>query len=376
MRVEALTRWPRELADRPRLRIVIYAILGLVLAVLTFFPQPYVARAKLVPQDTSTTAASTTSLLGALGGSANSIGSLLTGGRPSNDLYLIIARSDSVSENVIETLKLVGEGRKFDSMEDAKLWLDRNVEIHLLLGGAMEVQTKLHDPQLAVRVTSAYEDAISRQLAGFGRQLIINKKRLVQRRFADASERVAEAEAKLAQFRRQNSLPEPSQQFGAKLTQRAALEAQIQAQQVELAAMREYRGPESIELQRAETQLEVLRQQLARMEQPSQSLSVVSTRYLTLFRDYQFDQAIYAVYQRSAEQVAVEELAAQSASYIQIIDGAHLDADRKFNIPAVALLGLLVVLAIFVEWYGPATGLFTRKGLRHPTRDQSEQTVQ
>lgn len=362
-------RWYRAFADRPSLRLIIYGVLGLVLAVLTLFPQPYVARAKIVPQDTNTTAASTTTLLGALGGGANGIGSLLTGGRPSNDLYLIIGRSDSVTERVINDLKLVGPGQRFATVSEAKLWLDRNVDIHLLLGGAMEIETKLHDPELAVEITSAYQRAVSWQLARFGRQLINNKKRLVEQRFADARKRVTEAEAELAKFRRENGLPEPSAQFGTSLTQRATLEAQIQAQQVEIAALQQYRGPESVELKRAETQLAVLRSQLSRTQAPAQSLSVISTRYLTLFRDFQFDQSIYAIYQRSAEQVAVEELAAQSASYIQIIDDAHLDPDRKFNIPAVALLALVVLAGIFTEWYGPATGLFKRKGLRHSSRE-------
>ncbi len=363
--------WYRAFADRPRLRLAIYAVLAAVFALLTLFPRPYVARAKIVPQDTSTTAASTTNLLGALGSGANGIGSLLTGGRPSNDLYLIIGRSDSVTSQVIRDLKLVGPDRKFANTSDAKLWIERHVDTHLLLGGAMEIVTKLHDPDEAVRVTAEYQRAIGRQLAGFGRQLIVNKKRLVSERFMGAKRRVTEAETRLALFRRQYGLPEPSQQFGASLTQRAMLEAQIQAQEVEIATLRQYRGPESIELQRAQTQLAALRGQLAQNQTPTQSLSVVSTRYLRLFRDFQFDQGIYGVYQRSAEQVAVEELAAQSASYIQVIDDAHIDPDRKFNLPALALLMLVLLIAVFVEWYGPATGLFVRQGLRRPSADLS-----
>lgn len=376
MNIDFIFRWYRAFADEPRTRLKTYAVLIAVFGLLTLFPRPYVARAKIVPQDTSTTAASTTALLGALGAGANGIGSLLTGGRPSNDLYLIIARSDSVTEQVIEALKLAGPGRRFSTVGNAKLWLNRNVDVHLLLGGALEIETKLHDPEMAVKVTSVYEQAISRQLAGFGRQLIVNKKRLVKGRFANATERVAHAEAELANFRRENRLPEPSQQFGSQLSQRAALEAQVQAQQVQIATLKQYRGPDSVELEQAYTQLDALRQQLARTQAPAQSLSVISTRYLSLFRDFQFEQAIYSVYQRSAEQVAVEELAAESASYIQVIDGAHLDADRKFNIPALALLAMVIALALFTEWYGPATGLFTRKGLRHPSRELTNSAEQ
>lgn len=354
------------LADRPGLRWIIYAILIVVLGLLTIFPRSYVARAKIVPQDTSVTAASTTTLLGALGGGANGIGSLLAGGRPSNDLYLIIGRSDSVTDQVIKALGLVGADRQFATVREAKLWLDRKVDIHLLLGGVMEISTKVHDPDQAVRITSTYETAISRQLAGFGRQIIVNKQRIVGARFRDATQRVAKAEGELAAFRRTYNLADPQEQFGSALSQRTALQAQIQTKEVELQTLRDIRGPESVELRQAQAELSNLRSQLARTATPALGLSSISTKYLTLYRDYLFQQGIYAVYQRSSEQVAVEELAAESASYIQIIDPAHLDPDRKFNVWAVGLLGSVILLVLFIEWYGPATGLFTRRGLRRP----------
>lgn len=52
--------------DRWRRRFL-YLTGALVFGALIFFPRPWLARAKIVPQDTSASAASTTSLLGALG---------------------------------------------------------------------------------------------------------------------------------------------------------------------------------------------------------------------------------------------------------------------------------------------------------------------
>ena len=109
MRIVTETRQAaRYWADTPWLRLIIYAVLAVITGILIFFPQPWTARAQIVPQDTSASATSTTTLLGALGGGAQGIGSLLTGGRPSNDMYLIIGRSDSVTEDAIRSLNLVG----------------------------------------------------------------------------------------------------------------------------------------------------------------------------------------------------------------------------------------------------------------------------
>ena len=354
-----------------RKRRIAYFVLAVVSAILIFFPRPYVARTKIVPQDTSASAASTTALLGALGGNAQSIGSLLTGGRPSNDLYLIIGRSDSVKADVIHQLRLVGPTGRFTSQRKAMLWLDRHVDVHLLLGGVMEIETKLYDPERARQITSTYASAIGSHLARYGRQIIINKRRIVDERIHDASRRVALAESQVGEFRRSYNLAEPEQQLGAALSQRAELEAQLQAKQVEYQTLSRLRGPESAELLALQSDIEGLRQQIARSTTPASGaggpnvagLTAVQLRYLDLYRNLRFQQAMYDVYQRSAEQVAVESLAAESASYIQTIDSAHVDADRHYNIWAIALFGGIILLALFTEWYAPTTGLFVRRSV-------------
>jgi hypothetical protein len=352
-----------------RSRRIVYLLLAVVSAILIFLPKPYVARTKIVPQDTSASAASTTALLGALGGNAQSIGSLLTGGRPSNDLYLIIGRSDSVKADVINRLGMVGPNAPFQSQRKAMLWLERHVDVHLLLGGVMEIETKLYDPDRARAITGTYAEAIGSHLARYGRQIISNKRRIVDERIRDSSQRVALAEAEVSEFRRSHNLAEPEQQLGAALSQRADLEAQLQAKEVEYQTLSRLRGPESAELLALGSDIAGLRQQIARSTTPSSEiggpnvagLTAVQLRYLDLYRNLRFQQAMYDVYQRSAEQVAVESLAAESASYIQTIDPAHVDPDRHYNIWAIGLFGGIVLLALFTEWYAPVTGLFGRR---------------
>lgn len=366
----------RTVVDRvsdARFRRLAYLSVALIAAVLVIFPRPFVARAKIVPQDTSASAASTTALLGALGGGSQSIGSLLTGGRPSNDLYLIIGRSDSVKTDVIKSLVLVGPGKKFDTQRDAILWLGKRVDVHLLLGGVMEIETKLYDPDEAQQLTAAYSQAIGRHLARYGRQIITNKQRIVSKRFQDAVARVARAETELNTYRRHNNLAEPEQQLSNALVQRATLQAQLQAKQVEFQTLSQLRGPESTELAAIRSDMAGLQAQIARTSAPAvgpggpnvAGLSEISLRYLSLYRNLRFQQAMYDVYQRSAEQVAVEELASESASYIQTIDPAHVDPDRQYNVWAIALLACVALLALFTEWYAPVTGLF-RKSPNRP----------
>ncbi len=53
---------------------------------------------------------------------------------------------------------------------------------------------------------------------------------------------------------------------------------------------------------------------------------------------------------------------------MQIIEAPRLDADRKYNISAVALLALVILTALFTEIYAPATGIDL--GLRRREDDE------
>src|SRR3546814_6614923 len=96
-----------------------------------------------------------------------------------------------------------------------------------------------------------------------------------------------------------------------------------------------------------QSEVAALRAQVARSAQAGTGpagpnvagLGEVSGEYLDRYRDYRFAQALYDVYARSAEEVAVETLAGETAANVQILEEPRLDADRKYNIAAAAQIG-------------------------------------
>lgn len=348
-----------------RQRWIAYGVLALILAVLCVFPRPYVARAKIVPGDAG--ANSLVSVVGALGGAqAQSLASLF-GDRGAIEVALQLARSEAVATDVIRSLKLVGPDRRYDSEKDARLDLAKIVDVHTLLGGMLEIEAKSYDPEFSLALTKAYVDATSARLSTYGRAQVARKRRIVEERRGLAQARLAAAEAKLDVYRRQNQLADPQAQLGSQLALRTSIEAQVQAKQVELSALRQTAGPENPRLVVAERQLALLQAQLARTAVPNAGaaggpsvgeLTAVSLRYANLYRNYLFTQAIYDVYARSAEEVAVQEMVSQDRLQVSVVDPAHVDTKRSFNYTAVALLALVVLLAFFVEIYAPFTGLW------------------
>lgn len=352
-----------------KLRRRVYGGAALVLALLCIVPQPFVARAKIVPQDSGSIGLN--SMLNSLGSQFQGFAALLGGSKQPIDLYLAVSRGYEVTSLVIQRLHLA-DAQHYGSDRRARLALGKQVDIHSLTGGIIEVEVRTHDADQAQALTRAYVTAITDRLNALGRDRVERKREIVLARFKEAGARVVQAEAALATFRRGNNLAEPEAQLGSELSLRAGLQAQLQAKLVELDTLRRFQGDDNPQLQGVQSEVQSLRAQIARTAAPSTGasgpnvagLSEVSGRYLDLYRDYRFAQALYEVYSRSSEEVAVESLASETASDAQVIEAARLDADRKYNIPAVALLALLLVLAFFTEVYAPSTGL--RLPLIHP----------
>jgi hypothetical protein len=346
----------------PRVRRFAYAVLALLLAALCVFPRPYVARAKMVPQDSNSVGLG--SMMNALGGQLQGFAALLGGAKQPIDMYLAISRGTEVTDDVIRRLKLVGP-QGYASADAARLALAHKVDVHSLTGGIVEVEVRMHDPAKAQALTSAYVQAISDRIIALGRDRVRRKRDVVQDRFKEAATRVTTAEAALNSFRRRNNLAEPEAQLGSALSLRAGLEAQLQAKLVELETLQRFQGPDNPQLQSVQSEVASIRAQIARTAEAKvgvtgpnvAGLSQVSGEYLNLYRDYRFAQALYEVYARSSEEVAVETLASETASDVQVIEAPRLDADRKYNISAVALLILTVLAALFTEIYAPATGI-------------------
>jgi uncharacterized protein involved in exopolysaccharide biosynthesis len=370
--------WARRraamLVADPRQRRRGYALLALLLAILCVFPRPFVARAKVVPQDNNSIGLG--SMMNAVGGQLQSFAALFGGGKQPIDMYLAIGRGTEVTDAVIHRLRLVGPGG-YAGIDRARTALARKVDVHSLTGGIVEVEVRSHDAREAEALTRAFVQAISDRIIALGRDRIRRKRQVVLDRFKEAGDRVVKAEAALGDFRRRNRLAEPEAQLGSALSLRAGLQAQLQAKLVELQTLQRFQGVENPQLQAVQSEVASLRAQIARSAEPSlgaagpnvAGLSEVSGEYLDRYRDYRFAQALYEVYARASEEVAVETLAAETASDVQVIEAPRLDSDRKYNIPAVALLVLLVVAALFTELYAPATGIDLRLG-RRPDAEQ------
>lgn len=349
--------------DRRRRRTA-YAVGALILALLAVFPRPSIGRARILPGDPSSVLGS--ALGNSTGGRITDLSALLGGTGRAIDLYLAIAQSADIGNEVIAKLHLAGPGAPYATPADASVYLNKTVDIASLPGSILQVQVKTHDPEKSLRLTRAFTDAIARHLRELNGEQVRIKHALLDIRFREAAARLARSQAVLNAFRRANRISAaPEAELGNAIAVKSGIEARLQGKLVELTTVRDTLGPDNTVLRNTETEVAALRAQLAQTTSPENSaggpnaggLTELSTQYLDRYRDYLFAQSIYGVYSRLSEQVAVEDLSGRDAPTVQFIEEAHLDPGWHFNIWATAALELLVLIVLFTEVYAPGTGI-------------------
>ncbi len=346
---------------QPRPRRIAFLIAAIICAILSIWPRTYAARVKLLSQGGDAGGLSTT--LGLIGGGLQNFAALI-GGHQSAEVYLAMGRSNDVENNVIGRLHLIGRKKhEYPSFEKARLALARKVDIHTLNGGILEVEAKDQDPEFALELVKAYTAAIQDRVAQLSRAQTAKKNEIVSERFAETSSALARAQQSLDQFRRANKLADPQLQFGTAATLKVGLESQLQAKQLALQTAEQFAASESIQIKSLQSEIAALKEQIARDDANSNQsglsnlagLAEASTQYLNLYRTEKFYEALYEVYNRSLEQVTVQNLIAETSSDVQIIESPYVDPMRRYNVPGVAMLLAVLLLAFYVEYFLPTT---------------------
>ena len=341
----------------PWRRRSILAILFLVLAVLSIWPQAYVAKAELAPEDTG---GSLASLLSGSGGPLASLGALVAG-RQSIEADLTIARSIAVSRDAAVVLKqrglLRGAGRTTDSFEHAASTLRHTVHVEAIRGSILQIFVTDHDPVFAKAAVDSYAIAIRGRLAAIDVGQTSQKKALAANRLANATLNLARAQAALDQFRILNKLALPQAELGAAISLVTGLQAQLQAQEAALVALETFATADNIQVQAARAQIAALRGQISQAQtnetlSPGPSVGVMTpkiTEYENLYRNEKFAEAEYEIYKRYLDTVTVQLMS--SDINMSVVEPPYVDPDRQFNSQPVAALVLLLLAGVLAEFY-------------------------
>lgn len=328
-------------------RAILAGLIAICL-VLALFPQRYLAAATLTPTDPSSLG-----LSGALG----QLGALNTvfGSQAAVEVSLKVGRSTYSRAVVIKRLNLV-KRMGFANEIAASRWLERNVEIRSLRGGIVQIECLNSDAALASDLVKAFLVTLREQLAEIAVRQTAYKREILLKLVDDANERLARSQAKYNEFRLKTRYSDPAYAIGAIGERIPVLQAAIKAKEVELTAARQFATDDNISVRQILSQIDALKQQLQQFQalNPDETSSIgrvvrESTEAQRLERELLLSRTLYYNYRRYLEGTSVEDLT--SAANLRILEDPYIDTERQINLVPASLCGLLLLLAIAIEFY-------------------------
>lgn len=338
------------LAANFRWLVLVSLLAGLAALGISFLLTPtFTARTTfLPPQQQQSAAAAALSQLGALAGLAGNAAGI----KSPADQYVALLLSVNVSDRIIDVFDLQAAYRK-DLRVETREKLAKRVSISLgRKDGLITVEVEDESPQRAADMANRYVDELRRVTSELALSEAQQRRRFFEGELKAASERLAQAQAVLqaSGFTTGALKAEPK----AAAEGYARLRAEATAAEVRLQTLRNRLADESPEVQQQLTQLSALRSQLARLERNQDLVSRDAPDYVSRYRDFKYQEALFELFARQYEMARLDE--SREGTLIQVVDPATPPERKSWprrGLIAVAatLITALLVSAMIVGRY-------------------------
>lgn len=322
------------------------AATGVLAFSLTFaIPPTFTAKASFLPPQQQNSASAAVASLGALASLAGGSGSI----KSPVDQFISLMTSATVSDRIIADFQL----RKIYDVKLGSIARKRlNEKVRITAGkkdGIIYIEVDDHDAKRAADIANRYIEELRRITSGLALSEAAQRRVFFESQLKQSRERLA-----LAQQNLQNS------GFSAadlKSEPRAAAEAygRLKAEQtsleVRLRTLRTTLADSSQEIQAVRAALGAIGKQITKLEDVDLPNPKVNNGYVTSYREYKYEEALFDIYARQFEMAKSDE--SREGALIQIIDSASVP-DRKSK-PSRAIIalggaifGLLASMALVV----------------------------
>lgn len=308
----------------------------------------------LPPQQSQSSSAAALAALGPLSSLVGLGGAM----RTTADQYVSLLQSVTVSDRIVDAFDL----RKVYDVElrvAARKILSENV--HVLLGkkdGMVIVEVTDTSPQRAADMANQYVVELRRLSASLAITEAQQRRQFFERLLEQTREQLKSAQLELqASGIGAGALKaEPK----AAADSYARTRAEVAATEVRLQAARNRLADDTPEVRQLLSTLAALRQQLAKVEQPP--VSVDSSDYISKYRNFKYQEALFEVYSRQFELARVDE--SREGALIQVVDKASPAELRSFpKRTRTAVTVTLVVAVLQLAWlYARQTKQARRQG--------------
>ncbi len=343
---------------------IVLAILAIVISLV--LPKRYTATVTLLtPQQNSSLSAALSSQLGSLSGVAALAGGGL-GLKNPNDIFVAMLKSRTVEDAMVQHFELMKEYRE-KYLSDAR----RAFEHHTTVDGEgkdglIRISIEDRDPNRAAELANGYVDQFQKLSEHLAITEASQRRLFFEKQLEQAKENLANSEEALKRTQQQTGMIQLDAQARALIESAASLRAQIAAKEVQIQAMQNYATRENTELVQAQTELQSLNAQLAKLGgaadgtgdeiiEPRGRVTEAGLEYVRKLRDVKYYDTIFEILARQFELAKLDE--AKQGAVIQVVDPAIPPDKRSFPkrayiVVGATLAGLLIGICLALCLHG------------------------
>ena len=340
----------QTVVDNLRLLVLGPLAVGLLaLAVAFVIPPTYTAKTQfLPPQQQQSSASALIQSLGAMGGLAGAAAGI----KNPADQYVAFLKSASVLDAMVDRFELM-QRYDVDYKVDARKKLQDNTKVTAGKDGIIQLELDDNDKQLAADMANGYVEELRKlmnRLALTDAQL---RRAFFEKKMQATRDDLAKADQALRAIGISGSVVKSSPAAAVEVV--ARLRAAVTAQEIKIANMRGFLADSSPDTRQAMTELANLKGQLAQLEkgEASSGKSDQEDNYVSRFRDYKYQEALFEIFAKQYELARVDE--AREGAVVQVVDKAmppeKKSKPQKARVAIITTLasGMLLLLFVFVR---------------------------
>jgi polysaccharide export outer membrane protein len=328
------------------------AICGLALAFL--LPVRYTAVTTILPSGSSSSLASAfASQSGELGLLANLAGGSLGYHNPA-ELCLLMLRSRSVEDAVIQRFQLMKEYRK-KRLSDTRTALERTTSVTLnLKTGLIAVSARDRDPARAAELANGYVDEYRKFTGSLANTEAGQRRMFFEHQLLEAMGNLNQADEAFKNTQQNTGMLDPVSATKADLESAVLIRDEIAAREVQLRTMRTYSTDQNPAVVRVQQEIAGLQAQLSELTGskhdleddpvvPKNKIPAAGSEFLQRVRDVKYNEAVVAVLAKQLEIARLDE--ARQSQAVQVVDPA-VTPDRRSSPKRTVILLASTMLAL------------------------------
>jgi polysaccharide export outer membrane protein len=321
------------------------AICGLALAFL--LPVQYTAITTILPSGPSSSLASAfASQSGELGLLASIAGSGLGYHNPA-EVCVLMLRSRSVEDAVIQRFQLMKEYRK-KRLSDTRIALERITSVTLnLKTGIIAVSARDPDPVRAAELANGYVDEFRKFTGSLAITEAGQRRQFFEQQLLAATGNLNQADEAFRNTQQSTGMLDPVSATKADLESAVTIRDEIAAREVQLRTLRTYSTEQNPAVVRVRQEIAGLHTQLAEVTGskhdvaddplvPKDKIPEAGSEYLRRLRDVKYNEAVVAVLAKQLEIARLDE--ARQSPVVQVVDPAVTPDKRSAPKRTVILL--------------------------------------